>query len=123
MITGIVTKSLEATVWLTVIGPGGNQQEIDALVDTGFDGWLSLPASIISKLKLPWRGRGRALLADGSETVFDLYEATMLWHQESRRIRVDEAETEPLIGIALLEGSKLNIEVREGGRVIIELLE
>jgi hypothetical protein len=46
----------------------------------------------------------------------------MIWHHGPHRIRVDEAETAPLIGMALLEGSELSIEVRGGGRVIIELL-
>ena len=39
-----------------------------------FDGWLTLPAETIERLELQWRRRGRALLADGSECVFDIYE-------------------------------------------------
>ena len=120
MITGVVNTSLEAIVRLTVAGPSGQQQEIEALIDTGFDGFLSLPVSMVSALGLRWRGRGRALLADGSEIVFNLYEATTDWHHGPHR--VDEAETAPLIGMRLLKGSNLNIEVRERGGVIIEPL-
>jgi clan AA aspartic protease len=123
MITGKVTNTREAIIPLIVIGADGRQHEIEALVDTGFDGWLTLPAQMISLLQLSWRGRGGAFLADGRETVFDVYEGNVIWHQYERRLRVDQAETEPLIGMALLEGSELNIQVRKSGAVTITILE
>lgn len=61
MITGIVTDRREAVIRLKVRGPTGQDQEIEAIIDTGFDGWLSLPSSIIAQLGLTWRQRGRAL--------------------------------------------------------------
>jgi predicted aspartyl protease len=60
MITGLVRSDCQATIRLTVRGPTGQEQEID----TGFDGWLSLPPSVIVLLNLDWRQRGRALLVD-----------------------------------------------------------
>src|ERR1700719_4192898 len=101
MITGIVTADREAVIRLVVHGPSGNGHEIEAVVDTGFDGWLSLPPDAISELQLPWRRRGLALLADGSESVFDIYEGSVRWHKQNRRIAIDAAETAPLIGMAL----------------------
>ena len=44
MITGLVNIDREATIRLRVRGPGWQQQLIEAIIDTGFDGWLSLPA-------------------------------------------------------------------------------
>jgi predicted aspartyl protease len=64
MITGLVRSDCQATIRLTVRGPTGQEQEIEAIIDTGFDGWLSLPPSIIVLLNLDWRQRGRALLVD-----------------------------------------------------------
>ena len=122
MITGFVTGRREATIRLKVRGPTGQDQEIDAIIDTGFDGWLSLPSSNIAHLGLPWRQRGRALLADGSESVFDIYEATVDWDGQPRRIPVDEAETVPLVGMSLLEGYELVIEVQRGGKVSVRPL-
>src|SRR5437899_5367471 len=98
MIAGIVSTALEPIVQLVIHGPAGHQKQFDALIDTGFDGWLSLPVSIISDLELQWRGRASALLADGTRTVFNVYEGTLIWHDQPRRIRVDEAETDPLVG-------------------------
>ena len=91
MISGVVTDDRQAVIHLTVRGPAGQEREIEAIIDTGFDGSLSLPSSIVVQLGLPWRQRGRALLADGSESVFDIYEATVDWDGEARRIAVDEA--------------------------------
>jgi clan AA aspartic protease len=119
MITGVVTGDRQATIHLLVRGPAGQEQEIEAIIDTGFDGALSLPSLLIVQLGLPWRQRGRALLADGRESVFDIYEASVNWDGEARRIHVDEAETAPLVGMSLLEGYELGIEVRAGGKVTI----
>lgn len=122
MITGVVTADLQAVIHLTVHGPTGQEQEIEAIVDTGFDGWLSLPPSLTFLLSLTWRQRGRALLADGSESVFDIYEATVFWDGQTRRIPVHEAETTPLVGMSLLQGYELTIQVRAGENVTIRPL-
>jgi predicted aspartyl protease len=58
MITGVVTDDRQALIRLIVRGPAGNEQEVEAMIDTGFDGWLSLPSSIIFPLDLEWRRRG-----------------------------------------------------------------
>lgn len=103
-------------------GPTGQVVATDALIDTGFDGSLSLPASLIDELNLTWLQRGRAILADGNETLFDMYEATIIWDGESRRIIVDEAETAPLVGMRLLAGHEVMIRVQVGGRITISAL-
>jgi clan AA aspartic protease len=122
MITGMVSLYREALVRVTVRGPGGQEQEIEAVIDTGFDGSLTLPLAHIVSLGLPWRRRGRALLADGSESLFDIYEATVVWDGTPRRVAVDAADTDPLIGMSLLYGYELTIQAVEGGQVIIRAL-
>lgn len=122
MIVGVVTDDRQAIIHLTVRGPVGQQHQTEAIIDTGFDGWLSLPSPLIAQLGLVWRQRGRALLADGRESVFDIYEATVVWDGLARRIPVDEAETTPLVGMSLLEGCELSIQVRAAGSVSIRAL-
>ncbi len=39
MMTGVVNANREATIRLVVIGPSGQQQEIEAIIDTGFTGF------------------------------------------------------------------------------------
>jgi clan AA aspartic protease len=122
MITGVVTASLQAIIRLTARGPEGQEQEVEAVIDTGFDGILTLPPALIAALGLAWRRRGRALLADGSESLFDIYEATVVWDGESRRIAVDEADINPLVGMSLLYGYELIVQAVESGSVIIQPL-
>jgi len=122
MITGIVTVAREAVISLTVRGPNGQEQEIEAVIDTGFDGSLTLPPALITALGLPWRRRGRALLADGNESVFEIYEATVIWDGTIRRVSVDEVDVVPLVGMALLYGYELTVQIVEGGRVILKPL-
>ena len=120
MISGFVNAYSEAIVELVVRGPNPREQKIEGVVDTGFNGSLSLPPGIIALLDLPFRRRGRAVLADGSETIFDIYEAIVIWDGQARRVAVDEADADPLIGMAILHGFTLKMEVVNGGSVIIE---
>jgi clan AA aspartic protease len=79
MITGVVNAYREAIIRLTIRGPEGQEQEIAGVVDTGFNGSLTLRPALIVALGLPFRRRGRALLADGSESLFDVHEASVIW--------------------------------------------
>ncbi len=121
MIAGSVSDSSEAIIGLVVSGPGG-ETNIYAVIDTGFDGSLSLPSALIAMLNLPLQGRASAVLGDGSRSVFDFYEATVIWDGLARRVSVDEADTDPLVGMGLLYGYGLTVEVVEGGAVVIEVL-
>ena len=122
MINGHVTVYREAVISLSVEGSEGQSKEIDAVIDTGFNGFLTLPASLVQELGLVWRRRGRAMLADGSESLFDIYEATITWDGRPRRIAVDEVNCDPLIGMSLLYGYELTVQVVDGGRVVINPL-
>jgi predicted aspartyl protease len=42
MITGLVNPDYEAVIRLRIQGPGGHEREIDAVIDTGFNGYLTL---------------------------------------------------------------------------------
>ena len=119
MIKGTVTDYLEPLVPLVLVETNGKTHDVEAIVDTGFDGALSLPSSVIATLGWSWRTRGRALLADGSESVFDIYEGKVLWDGKPRRILVDEADTTPLIGMSLLSGYKLEMEIQKAGKITI----
>ena len=121
MITGAVNDYREAIVRLTVLGPQA-QEEVEAIVDTRFSGFLTLPVSLVATLDLPFRRQGRAVLADGSETLFDVYEAEVVWEERLRRIFVDAADTDPLVGMALLDGQELTVQVLDGGGVFIRAL-
>lgn len=122
MILGTVNGYREAIIRLVVSGPREQEQEIEAVVDTGFTGFLTLSPSLITTLGLPFRRRGRAVLADGSESLFDIYEATVLWDGQPRRVAIDAVDTDSLVGMALLYGYELTIQALVGGRVSIKAM-
>ena len=121
MITGVV-EGREARVRLRVHGPRGRKKEIDAVIDTGFTASLSLPPRVIESLGLRWESFGRGILADGSECLFDVYGAEIEWDRKRARILVDEADTDPLVGMMLLSGYELKMQVRPRGKVTIKRL-
>lgn len=119
MIVGSVNRDLEATVRLSVRGTRGPEFEIETIIDTGFSGFLTLPSATVAFLELTWRGREDALLGDGSIHPFDMYAAEVIWDGAPRVVEVNLTETVPLIGMAMLFGHELRMNVTHGGEVNI----
>lgn len=123
MIEGFVNANLEAVVTLHLQDQAGRTREVDAVIDTGFNGYLTLPPTLVTHVGLPVVGDGEAVLADGSEVVFDVYGVTVLWNGQSRFVETGAVGVDPLVGMSLLESHHLGIDVRNGGRVDIQSLE
>lgn len=117
MITGMVNGEFEPIIPISICDSDGNVYTQDAIVDTGFNGWLSLSPDRIAQLNVRWKRRGRAILGDGSECVFNIYEAVVVWDGVDMTIPVDEADSEPLVGMSLMENYQLMVQVFEGGLV------
>ncbi len=122
MMQGVVNLRCEATLTVAVGNARRQLQAIAAVIDTGFNGFLSLPSAIIANLNLPWSGSDFVTWGDDSETCFDLYTATVIWDGQYREIDIADSETEPLLGMALLYGYRLQIGNVEGGIVKLEVL-
>ncbi len=116
----MVNASHEAVVALSLQGPEGQAQDIEAVIDTGYSGFLTLPTALVSELELPFAYMGQALLANDDEVPFDVHDVTVLWDDQPRHIKADATGSTPLVGMLLLDGHNLNIEVERGGRVVIE---
>lgn len=122
MMQGAVNAEREPIVQIVVRDANGQDHAHDAIVDTGFTGWLTLPPSLIASLNLAWRESGAGILADGGQILFNVYDATLLWDGQLVAIPVDEAEAEPLIGMRLMHGYRILIEDVDGGLVQIDRL-
>ena len=120
MIQGVVNAAYEAVVTLPLQGPEGRTQEIEAVVDTGYSGYLTLPSGLVDELGLPFAYMGQGFLANDAEVDFDVHYVTVLWDGQSRDIEADATGSTPLVGMLLMEGHSLTIEVESGGRVAIQ---
>ena len=96
-------------------------QEIEAVIDTGFSGFLILPPAVVATLGLIPLTRGRAVLANGREDVFAIYEVTAVWDGEPLTVEVGALEA-TLVGMSLLYGQELCMHVVEEGQVSIAAL-
>ncbi len=123
MIKGRVNAQREALVPLPLRGSRGEEHAIEAVIDTGYNGFLTLPPNLIELLGLPYLRSSRAMLGDGTIIDFDIHEATVVWNGRLQRIPVDAAEVNPLLGMSLLYGHELSIEVIEDGNALIRALE
>jgi clan AA aspartic protease len=120
MIIGSVNAAIEAEVPLTVISPGGRQQSILAIIDTGFTGYLTLPPQLIATLRSPFLRNSHVVLGDGSISSFNYYQGTIIWDGVRKRIPIAASDTVSLLGMDLLHGYRLTIDTISGGRVTIE---
>jgi len=119
---GIVDQNCEATIRLVVGNLDSQRQMIDAVIDTGFTGFLTLPSSVLADLNLRAYRREEGILGDGSTCIFDVYRGLVIWDGELRRIDINESDTEPLVGMGLLYGYRMQLDVIEGGTVTIQAL-
>ena len=120
MIEGRVNAAYEPVIPLTVRSQAGNPLDVSGVVDTGFNRFLTLPPSLVAELDLPFVGVSQVVLASGSEEMLDMHSATVLWDGVPRDVDVLVTDTTPLVGMSLLDGYELHVQVREGGRVVIE---
>jgi clan AA aspartic protease len=119
MMTGTVNADLEPRLSLTVRDASGQPHDVETVLDSGFNGCLTLPPALIAALWLPWLCRQQGQLADGSTQALDVHVATVDWHGRPRTVEIEAVDAQPLLGMAMLQRSELRIQVVPGGSVII----
>ena len=123
MIEGFVSANREAIAPLSLRGPEGQTREVNAVIDTGYSGALTLPPVLVAELELPYVFSSKATLADDTEVGFRIHRVTTLWSSGPRHIEADAVGSTPLVGMLLLDSHDLSIQVRTGGRVVILAIE
>ena len=120
----VAAEGNEALLGVEVLSQAGSSSlRVEAVVDTGFTGHLTLPRATVDALGLPIIGSAESILADGSLVMEDVCLARVLWHGAERPVRVLVANATPLLGMALMRGSELRVECVGGGEVSVERLE
>ncbi|MEH2117782.1 clan AA aspartic protease [Nostoc sp.] len=98
----------------------GSEIEVECVVDTGFEGFLTLPPTVVADLGLSYLASIRANLADNSHVLTNVHQVTLIWNSIEREIPVLAMGRRPLIGTALLEDYHLSIDFCEGGTVLVD---
>jgi clan AA aspartic protease len=111
---------LQARMSLIILPPEHSSVEIECVVDTGLEGFLTLPSSVIAALGLPYLININANLANNSSVETDVYLATVVWNGVERNIAALAMGRRPLIGTALLEDYHLSIDFCQGGTVLVD---
>ena len=122
MIEGIVKAGRDAVVDLLVRGAVGRERAVEATIDTGFTGFLTLPTALIVALGPLRLGWSRATLADGNEVLLDVYAVDVNWDGRWRAVRATAVNTNALVGMGLLAGYRFCLDAVAGGRVTIDAL-
>ena len=120
MIEGAVNAAYEAIIPLRIQGPEGQSVDIEAVVDTGFTGFLTLPLDVVDELGLPFAYVVQAFLANDDEVRFNVHHATVLWDGQPRDVEAAATGSSPLVGMMLLDRHTLTIDVEAGGRVVMQ---
>lgn len=76
--------------------------------------------NVVTALGLIWRERGGATLADGSQALFDVYNATVVWDGQPITLPVDEVDADPLIGMSLMYGYELVLPILDGATFTLQ---
>lgn len=122
MISGVVVDGY-ATVPITFCLPNQPSLDIQFVIDTGFTDYLCLPSEAVAVLGLPFLYDIPANLANNSNVILPVHEATIIWHQSEQEVRVLATGRRPLLGTALLNKCELIIQFNEGCLVTIEQIE
>ena len=120
MINGRVSPELDPKVTIELGNGKGSFQSIEVVVDAGFSGELVLPPELIQSLGLEYIDDVSVALADQQARPVQTYEGVVSWQGRSRDVMVLEMGSEPLLGMALLLGSRLTVSCRPNGPVVIE---
>ena len=118
---GFVSPSLQPLVHLRLRVEGA-VHEIEAVIDTGFTGFLTLPPNLIAELKIARLSEVVMKVADGSEVSLRTFRVETFLDDVWSDTEVIETENTPLLGMSFLENHQLTIEVRDGGAVSVQTL-
>ena len=108
----------EGILRIQLRGAEGIEIAADAIVDTGFTDYLCLPAGIVEALDLEFETWMLMSMADDRAENVCVFKGTIVWHGEERVIPIHQVDA-PLIGMSLLRGDRLTMDVVDGGELTI----
>ncbi len=93
---------------------------VEFILDTGFDGELALPPSLLPQLDAAFFRERRLQVADGRIITRIAYVIDLEWNEELRQTEIMVLENAPLLGAILLDLSHVDLDMRSGSEVLVE---
>lgn len=118
MILGRVPDALPRVI-LELPGAAG-LLPVEFILDTGFEGDLTLPRSVLQQLDVRPLFLSLRSMADGTLRECPVCQLRMEWSEQVRDVEILCLEHSPLLGMLLLDGWHLSIDLVEGGEVLVE---
>jgi clan AA aspartic protease len=119
VIEGEFSARREVTLSLTIFDARSEPHEIPVVLDTGFDGFLTLPDVLLSALRLQTTEIHTVLLGDGTERDMSGYQGRVRWLEQERVVDIIAAEGMPLIGIGMVYGLMGTFHFADGGPAVL----
>ena len=98
---------------------GTQPRPVEALLDTGFDGALSLPSDYVETLQLPLMTERVVTLGDGSSVNVKVHVGFVRIASQWYRCAVLATGDIPTVGMHLMQGLKVCFEATEDGEIEI----
>jgi clan AA aspartic protease len=122
MMEGHVDPALRALISIDAVKSDDSTEPLTAIIDTGFNGELTLSREQIQELDFPQIGTRDIDLGDDSTATTEVHLGVVLWDGEPRPVMVLRAGDTPLVGMELMEQHRLTIDVHRGGKLELEAL-
>jgi len=108
---------LQPKVSFDVVGPKGRVESYSGVLDTGFTGWIALPATDIEKLALNFSHDDTLTLADDRTVRVSLYTAEVFLAYRWYELFVVQIGSIPLVGTGVTSNSRISIDMIPKGDI------
>ena len=117
MIVARVNDNFDAHVQLELLH-NGTTHPVHFVIDTGFNGYLSVTPQMVRSLNLEIIDVQDGVLADGRRDVFETVDIVVNWLDETRKIRA-QVLGEPMLGTRMLNGCEIQGIWKSGSEITI----
>ena len=117
MIVARVNDNFDAHVQLELLH-NGTTHSVRFVMDTGFNGYLSVTPQMVRSLNLEIIDVQDGVLADGRRDVFETVDIVVNGLDETRKIRA-QVLGEPMLGTRMLNGCEIQCIWKSGSEITI----
>ena len=120
MIEGIVNNFDEPIIKLDIHLSGNNSKKVNAIIDTGFNGYISIPTTIIEESNWDFLGTEEYELANGDIVEERVYLGKIIFDGDELQVfSLTNRTKDVLIGTKVLKNKILKVDFKDS-KVTIE---